>query len=142
MNPYSAYTQARELVDDQDKEKVLVTVLRALPERIEGVKLCIAQKKYEKKFQELTKITMALEMLDQSLDMSFGELPKNLSSLYRYLINKLTEVHRTLDIKTLDECKAILGNIADGFVQAYEKLKKEPMRQAPCGSGASIQGEI
>ena len=57
MNPYSAYTQARELVDENDKRKVLVAVLGALPEKIEGVKLLIGQKKYEKKFQELTKIT-------------------------------------------------------------------------------------
>ena len=124
MNPYNAYTQARELVDENDKRKVLVAVLGALPEKIEGVKLLIGQKKYEKKFQELTKITMVLEILDQSLDMSFGELPRNLSSLYRYLIKRLTEVHATLDVNTLEECKGIIGNIADGFAQAYEQVKK------------------
>jgi flagellar protein FliS len=124
VNPYSAYTQARELVDENDKRKVLVAVLGALPEKIEGVKLLIGQKKYEKKFQELTKITMVLEILDQSLDMSFGELPRNLSSLYRYLIKRLTEVHATLDVNTLEECKGIIGNIANGFAQAYEQVKK------------------
>ena len=142
MNPYNAYTQAAELVDENDKRKVLVTVLRALPEKIEGVKLLIAQKNYEKKFRELTKITMALEILDQSLDMSFGELPRNLSSLYRYLIKRLTEVHATLDVNTLEECKGIIGNIADGFAQAYEKVKKGPMRPAAGEEAPSIRTEI
>ena len=141
MNPYSAYTQARELVDENDKRKVLVAVLGALPEKIEGVKLLIGQKKYEKKFQELTKITMVLEILDQSLDMSFGELPKNLSSLYRYLIKRLTEVHSTLDLNTLEECKGIIGNIADGFARAYEQVKKGA-RPASDETGPRIKTQI
>ena len=143
MNPYSAYAQAHELVDENDKGKVLVRVLRALPEKIEGVKLLIAQKKYEKKYQELTKITMVIEILDQSLDMSFGEIPRNLSSLYRYLIRRLIEVHATLDGRTLDECKEIIGRIGDGFAEAYEQLKKGPPLEQPSREGqASIQRRI
>ncbi|MGD0229665.1 MAG: flagellar export chaperone FliS [Syntrophorhabdales bacterium] len=142
MNPYNAYARAHELVDDNDKRKVLVRVLHELPEKIEGVKLLIAQKKYEKKYQELTKITMALEILDQSLDMSFGELPRNLSSLYRYLIRRLTEVHATLDTRTLDECKEIIGKIADGFAQAYEQVKKGSSPHPSSGPSASILSHI
>ena len=142
MNPYSAYTQARELVDENDKRKVLVAVLGALPEKIEGVKLLIAEKKYEKKYHELTKITMVLEILDQSLDLSFGEIPRNLSSLYRYLIRRLIEVHATLDVKTLDECKEIIGRIGDGFIQAYEQLKKSSSRQPMAEASISIRTQI
>ena len=143
MNPYNAYTHGRsELVDEDDKRKILVKVLRALPEKIEGVKLLIAEKKYEKKYQELTKITMVLEILDQSLDMSFGEIPRNLSSLYRYLIRRLTEVHATLDIKTLDECKEIIGRIGDGFFEAYEQLRKSQSRQPVSETPPSIQTQL
>lgn len=142
MNPYNAYAQAHELVDDSDKRKILLKVLRALPEKIEGVKLLIAEKKYEKKYHELTKITMAIEILDQSLDRSFGEIPRNLSSLYRYLIKKLTEVHATLDVKTLDECKEIIGRISEGFFEAYEQLKRGPSHQPSNEASASIQAQI
>lgn len=82
------------------------------------------------------------ESLDQSLDRSFGEIPRNLSSLYRYLIRRLTEVHATLDIKTLDECKEIIGRIGDGFFQAYEQLKKGPSRQPSGEASTSIQTQI
>lgn len=141
MNPYNAYAQAQELVDASDKRKILIKVLRALPEKIENVKLLIAEKKYEKKYQELTKITMVLEILDQSLDHSFGEIPRNLSSLYRYLISRLIEVHATLDVKTLNECKEIIGKIGDGFVQAYEQLRKgTPSHQNV--NRAPVEGQI
>lgn len=142
MNPYNAYTRAYDLVDDNDKRKVLLRVLRVLPEKIEGVKLLIAEKKYEKKYNELTKITMALEILDQSLDRSFGEIPKNLSSLYRYLIRRLTEVHATLDINTLEECKEIISRIGEGFVEAYEQLKKGPSRQPENDVSTSVRTQI
>jgi flagellin-specific chaperone FliS len=85
---------------------------------------------------------MALEILDQSLDMSFGELPRNLSSLYRYLIRRLTEVHATLDVNTLEECKGIIGKIADGFAQAYEQLKKQPRRIPQGKAPTSIRAEV
>ncbi len=91
---------------------------------------------------ELTKITMILEILDQSLDMSFGEIPRNLSNLYRYLIKRLTEVHATLDTKTLDECKEIICRIGEGFFDAYEQVKKGSSRQPSSEASASIQAQI
>ena len=142
MNPYNAYSRAHELVDETDKRKILLKVLRALPEKIEGVKLLIAEKKYEKKYHELTKITMVIEILDQSLDMSFGEIPRNLSALYRYLLRRLTEVHASLDPKTLDECKEIICRIGEGFAEAYESLTQRPSGQPSSGTAQSIQSQI
>ena len=139
MNPYNAYARAHDLVDDDDKKKILVTVLRALPEKIEGVKFLISQKKYEKKYHELTKITMVLEILDQSLDKSYGEIPKNLSSLYRYVIGRLIEVHATLDFNTLDECKEIICKIGNGFAEAYEQLTKGSSSRSLNEAQAPIQ---
>jgi flagellar secretion chaperone FliS len=143
VNPFNAYTKAHELVDDNDKRKVLVKVLRTLPEKIDGIKVLIDQKKYERKYEELTKITMVLSILDQSLDMSYGEIPQNLSALYQYLIRRLNEVHSTLDAKILDECRTIIGQISDGFAEAYDQVKQTSPRQlAADGSSSSIQGQI
>ena len=85
---------------------------------------------------------MVIEILDHSLDMSFGEIPGNLSALYRYLIKRLTEVHATLDIKTLDECNEIIGRIRDGFVEAYAQLTKAPSPQPSKEAPASIQAQV
>jgi flagellar secretion chaperone FliS len=142
VNPFNAYTKAHELVDEDDKRKVLVKVLRVLPEKIDNVKLLINQEEYEKKYHELTKITMVLSILDQSLDMSFGEIPQNLSALYQYLIRRLTEVHATLDTGVLDECKKIIGQIAEGFAEAYDQAKKDELRTPSTGATASIQAQV
>ncbi len=124
MNPYSAYAAATMMTNEHDKGKILLTVLETLTRKIEGVKTLIAQKKYEKKYEELTRIVQALQILNASLDMSLGEIPKNLSLLYDYLMRRLQEVHVSLDVGTLDECKSILATISDGFAEAYRTQKK------------------
>ena len=124
MNPYNAYAAASMMTDEHDKGKVLLKVLRTLIERIDDVKVLIAEKKYEKKYHELTRIVQVILMLQGSLDMSLGEIPKNLSLLYQYLMRRLQEVHASLDIAALDECKSILASITEGFAQAYRAEKK------------------
>ena len=124
MNPYNAYAAATTMTDEQDKGKILLMVLETLTRKIEEVKMLIAQKKYEKKCQELTRIVQALQFLDASLDMTLGEIPKNLSLLYGYLMRRLQEVHANLDVGTLDECKSILTTISEGFAEAYQMQKR------------------
>jgi flagellar protein FliS len=131
MNPYNAYAAASMMTDEHDKGKVLLKVLRTLIERIDDVKVLIAEKKYEKKYHELTRIVQVILMLQGSLDMSFGEIPKNLSLLYQYLMRRLQEVHASLDIAALDECKSILTKITEGFTQAYRAEKKAGHAAAP-----------
>ena len=115
-------------------------VLETLPEKIEEVKMLIAQRKYEKKFEELTKISQAIQILDASLDMSLGEVPKNLSQIYGYLMRRLQEVHASLDIGTLDECKSILATISEGFTEAYRKVKKRT--QPPAAAETTSLGRM
>ena len=124
VNPYNAYARANVMTDEQDKGKILIKVFEALCEKVESVKALIAQKKYDRKFEELSRITVILEILDASLDMSVGEIPKNLSSLYGYLIKRLREVHVSLDVNTLDECKMILTKLLEGFTGAYQAEKE------------------
>jgi flagellar protein FliS len=130
VNPYNAYAQANIMVDEQDKGKVLLKVLTALSEKIELVKALIRQKKYERKYEELSKIVAILEILDASLDMSYGEFPEKLSGFYAHLIKRLREVHATLDIETLDHCKRMISALAEGFTEAYHLHKKNRSEQS------------
>lgn len=142
MNPYNAYAQANIMVDEQDKGKVLLKVFDALPARIELVKTLIAEKKFERKFEELSRIVNVLEVLDASLDMSFGEIATNLSRLYAYLIKRLREVHTSLDPRTLDECKRIIATLAEGFGKAYELDRKAKVRQPESPAKMSLDSRI
>jgi flagellar secretion chaperone FliS len=125
MNPYMAYSVADNTVDGENKPKLLLKVYQSMLDKVEMVKSAIERKNFEKKYEELTKLTTAIEILDSSLDMSQGEIPQNLSGLYQYLVRRLSGVHISHDIEILDECRSILVQIHEGFTQAYEKERRE-----------------
>ena len=129
MNPYEAYRTADRNVNLDDKPLVLLKVYQALLEKIEAVKYAIENQDYLVKDRELSKITTAIEILDNSLDYSYGEIPKNLSGLYVYLLRRLRSIQFSLDIKSLDECKTLLTKIYEGFEGAYEKEKRKQSNQ-------------
>lgn len=129
MNPYEAYRNVERSVNIDDKPKVLLKVYQILLEKLEIVKYAIENQDYMVKDRELSKITTAIEILDSSLDHSYGEIPRNLSSLYSYLIRRLRNVQFSLDVKGLDECKSLLSKIKEGFEGAYEKEKRKQPHQ-------------
>ena len=120
MNPYEAYRNVERSVNLDDTPKVLLKVYQILLEKLEVVKHAIENQDYLVKDRELSKITTAIEILDNSLDRSYGEIPRNLSSLYIYLIRRLRNVQFSLDVKGIDECKSLLAKINEGFEGAYE----------------------
>lgn len=138
MSLYKKYSTANDLVDYTDKPKLLLKVYEAILDKIDIVMSTIDKGNFEKKYIELSKVTNVLEILDASLDMSMGEISKNLSGIYRYLIKRLNEVHRNCDTKILEECKQLIGVIYDGFLKAYDK-ESENARASTQTSGSSFQ---
>lgn len=124
MNPYSAYSAADSNVDGDNKPKLLLKVYQSMLDKMDIVKNAIQKKNFEKKYQGLTKLTMVLEILDSSLDMSQGEVSKNLSDLYQYVVKRLLSVHISQDLAVLDECRSIISRLNEGFIAAYEKETK------------------
>jgi flagellar protein FliS len=124
---YSAYADANAIVDDEDKGKLLIKVFQAILAKLDLVKQYIERREYEKKYEELSKVITAIEVLNSSLDMSYGEIPHNLSLVYEYLMKRLREVHRSPDAKSIAECRKILSEISDGFIAAYESEKKKSL---------------
>ena len=125
MNPYKAYTEADTTLDGENKPKLLLKVYQSMLDKVDAVKGAIQARNFEKKYEELTKLTTVLEILDSSLDLSQGEISQNLSGLYRYLVRRLAGVHSSHSLDVLDECRAILGQLNDGFIAAYNKEKKQ-----------------
>jgi flagellar protein FliS len=125
VDPLQAYRAAKTSVDADDRAKVLVKALELLIEKIDVVKMAVTKKNFQLKFSELTKISQAIQILNASLDMTYGEIPKNLSLLYDYLIRTLRSSHLDADTKTLDECRGIMVSLYEGFSGAYKAARKQ-----------------
>jgi flagellar protein FliS len=125
VNRCRAYSAASEIVDEDDKPRLLLKVLQTMMDKLEVVKVAIHQRDYAKKFAELSKIVITLEALSGSLDMSQGDIARNLSSIYGYLIRRLNEVHTSLNVRTIEECKSIVSKVFEGFSKAYDVERKK-----------------
>jgi flagellar secretion chaperone FliS len=119
------YADMGRIVDAEDKPKLLLKVFQALLDKLEVVRGADSRKDFEKRYGELSRISTILSILDGSLDMSYGELPRNLSNLYGYLIGQIGTLHSAFNETTLDACKDIITKIYEGFSEAYEVEKKK-----------------
>ena len=134
MNPYTAYATADSSVDEDNKPKLVLKVFQAMLEKLDVIKVAIRSGNYEKKYNDLRNLTAVVEILDSSLDMSYGDIPRNLSSLYQYVVRRLLEVHSTNNERILDECKAILTKINEGLMEAYNMEKRSQIAQGKAGT--------
>jgi flagellar secretion chaperone FliS len=133
MKSYTAYSTVDNSVDDNNKPKLLLKVYQSMLDKIAIIKFAIEHNDFEKKYTELTKVITVLEILNSSLDATYGEIANNLSDLYQYLIGRFSSVHASCDIETLEECKNILSRINEGFVAAYQNeiQEKKGSQQRP-----------
>jgi flagellar secretion chaperone FliS len=133
VNQYGAYSAANKMVDEKDKGKVLLKVFEGVLDKLEIIRGAITRKDFETKCEVLIKVTTIIQILENSLDMSQGEVAKNLSNLYQYLLRRLREIHKSLCTEELDECRQIISTIHDGFVQAHDmergKSSLQPAKQ-------------
>jgi len=133
VNPLQAYRAAKTNVDSDDKAKILVKARELLLEKREVVKMANTNRNYELKFSELSIITYAIQILNGCLDMTYGEIPKNLSALYGYLIRTLRHVQLNTDTKEIDDCKAIIAAIYEGFASAYKTSRRQDVGRSASG---------
>lgn len=121
----SAYRDAKNFVDSEDKLKLLITTLREMIDKLDLVEEAIKKRDFQRKFTELSKVEQVLQILDSSLDRSCGEISDNLSALYNYILANLRKVHITLEISRIEESKSLLRTILEGFEKAYEMKRRK-----------------
>ncbi|MEM3554106.1 MAG: flagellar export chaperone FliS [Candidatus Bathyarchaeia archaeon] len=121
----SAYRDVKNFVDSEDKLKLLITTFREMIDKLDLVEEAIKKRDFQRKFTELSKVEQVLQILDSSLDRSYGEISENLSALYNYILANLRKVHITLEISRIEESKSLLRTILEGFEKAYEMKRRK-----------------
>ncbi len=86
-----------------------------------------------KKGEFISRAIAIIGELDSALDRkSGGEIVRNLSNLYVYMIRRLTEANRAGNVSALREVKGLLESLQSAWQQAAQEL---------VGSGASMVPE-
>jgi flagellar protein FliS len=139
---YAAY-QVAATTSIQSKEKLLLMAyegaIRFGQSAQEGIRL----KSPKMRGEAISKIMAIITELDLALDREIGgELAENLSSLYQWIMRRLTEANLQNDIRALEEVNSVLTTIKEGFEGAINQqlgpVYDREQAVAPATGGLSL----
>ncbi|CAI8244699.1 Flagellar protein FliS [marine metagenome] len=83
-----------------------------------GVALqAIDRSDFELKGKMISKSIAVINGLKDCLDLTHGELPRNLHDLYEYMIEKLFKANLTADIEAIEEIQSLLKTVRESWAQ-------------------------
>lgn len=121
VNGLEQYKTTATVVDEEDKGLLLIKAFQGIMTKFDMIGTYIESKNFEKKYDEISKVKQIIEIIHDSVDLKYGEISKNLQSLYLYVIKRLNEANIKNDLHILSECKSLIKTIYEGFEEAYKK---------------------
>lgn len=117
------------------KEQILLMLYQSAIKNCKKGIEAIENKDIAKKGEFIGKLQDIVIELNNSLDMEIGgDVAKELSSLYDYLLFASTQANMKIDKVPLESCLEILKTLYDGWNTAIKSLKNEtatPINQGP-----------
>lgn len=121
---YSAYNRISTTIDN--KEMILVKLLDGAVRFIRAARSGLCEGSPKVKGENISRAIAIILELDKALDRDQGgNLAKNLSSLYPYMLQRLTLGNLRNDDRLLEEVEELLLNLKESFGEAYKKISVE-----------------
>jgi flagellar secretion chaperone FliS len=111
-------------VETASKEQILLMLYQAAIKNCKKAIEAIEQKNIAKKGEHIGKMQDIIVELSNSLDFEVGgEVAKELSSLYDYILYSSTQANIKIDKTHLEGCLKVLNTLYDGWAEAIKQLK-------------------
>lgn len=106
-----------------DKERLVVMVFEGIAGFLQQVRSGIAQGHKAQKGEAISSVLALLTELDCALDReSGGDLARNLSDLYQWLMGRMSEVNLRDDVDALNDAEKVVLELKEGFEGAARQL--------------------
>ena len=131
---YGAYKKTA--VSTASKEQILLMLYQAAIKNCKKAIEAIHDKKIAAKGEYIGKLQDIVIELNNSLDFEVGgDIAKELSSLYDYILFSSTQANIKIDAEPLEGCLNVLNTLYEGWSDAIKGLKK-------AASAPSQNGEL
>jgi len=119
---YGAYKKTA--VSTASKEQILLMLYQAAIKNCKKAIEAIEQKQIAKKGEHIGKLQDIVIELNNSLDFEVGgEIAKELSALYDYMLFSSTQANIKIDAEPLHGCLNVLNTLYEGWSEAIKTLK-------------------
>lgn len=108
------------------KEQILIMLYQAAIKNCKKAIEAIDENNIAKKGEFIGKLQDIVIELNNSLDLEVGgDVAKELSSLYDYMLFASTQANIKIDKEPLEGCLKVLNTLYEGWTQAIKSLRKE-----------------
>lgn len=98
-----------------DPHRVIQLMMQVCLERLAQAKGSIERRDFEGKSIAISKSMAIINGLQDSLDMSYGEVPEQLAMLYDYMKERLLDASKDMDVAAIDEVAKLMITVKSGW---------------------------
>lgn len=102
-------------ISEANPHRIIQMLLEGALDKIAIAKGHLKQENFSESSRHITWAVSIIEGLRMSLDLSQGEIAKNLDALYDYMIRRLLDANLEKDPKALREVSKLLKEIKEGW---------------------------
>lgn len=115
-----------------DPHRVIQMLMQGLLERLAQAKGAIERRDYSAKSTSISKAMAIINGLQDSLDLSYGQIPQDLYALYDYMKDRLMDASRNMTCEPIDEVANLIITIKSAWdnIPDTEKQKAFVQQQA------------
>ena len=125
-------TYKRVDVQTASQGKLVVMLFNGAIQRAEEAKRELDKGSIQGVHNNLIRAQEIVAELRSSLDMSVGEISRNLDRIYEYCQHLLIQANIRKDKSPLDECLQVLTDMRDTWRELFDKIDREqPITKAP-----------
>ncbi len=115
-----------------DPHRIIQMLMQGLLERLAQAKGAIERRDYSAKSTSISKAMAIINGLQDSLDLSYGQIPQDLYALYDYMKDRLMDASRNMTCEPIDEVANLIITIKSAWdnIPDTEKQKAFVQQQA------------
>jgi flagellar protein FliS len=134
---YAAYRAAVTQMT-QSKEEMLLMLYDGVLKFLKCARMSLTQKHIAAKGENISKALAIITELDCALDhQSGGDIATNLTTLYHYMLRRLTHANIHNDLAALQEVEGLLTELQQGFATALVRRPVPLGRTSVCQPAAA-----
>lgn len=112
-----------------DPHRIIQMLMQGLLERLAQSKGAIERRDYAAKSASISKAMAILNGLQDSLDLSFDQIPQDLYALYDYMKERLMDASRNMVCEPIDEVANLIITIKSAWDNIPETEKQKAFAQ-------------
>ena len=124
MYARAANVYRRVDLDSAPNTQIVQRLFERFQRDLEAAREAIASRDIKAKASAIDHATRIVVELRSALDHKAApELSGKLDSLYRFVIDRLSDANAKLDTKQLDHAQRVMSSLGEGFRGAYENMR-------------------